>query len=310
MGGGNILGSSTTAGAATPDYSSLNPQAATNQQAAQTFQSQYGTNPYVQAAQANAYGNLAGAQQAVAANRVNQETPFGSLNYSQTGTDAYGNPTYTATQSYSPEVMQGLSGLTGQINQNIAGGFNPQLPSYGINPNETYTDAIMRRLEPLQQRQQNQLENQLANQGIMRGSEAYNNAMTDFNQKMNDQLTSAVVGGMQTGLSANQQAYQQALQNYNLPLSQLSSYRTATAPTYVNAPTQAAVAGPDVLGAYTSNIAAEIEKQKADAAQQAALTGGLFQLGGSVLSNPTATSAISSGLGTLGKSVSDWWKGL
>lgn len=300
MGGGNILGGSNVTGAAVPDYSNLNQQ---NQQSAQNFQTQYGSNPYVQAAQANAYGNLAGAQQAVAANRVNQETPFGSLQYNQTGVDAYGNPTYTASQTYSPEVAQGLTGLTGQINQNIAGGFNPQLPSVGINPNETYTDAILRRLEPLQQRQQSQLEAQLANQGIMRGSEAYNNAMTDFNQKLNDQLTSAVVGGMQTGLSANQQAYNQALQSYNLPLSQLSQYRTATAPTYINAPTQAAVAGPDILGAYTSSQAQQIAQQNADAAKQAALTGGLFQLGGSVLSNPNATNAISSGLGGIYNAV-------
>ena len=300
MGGGNILGGTMNTGAAAPDYSTLNQQ---NQQSAQNFQSQYGNNPYVQAAQANAYGNLAGAQQAVAANRVNQETPFGSLNYSQTGTDAYGNPTYTASQTYSPEVQQGLQGLTGQINQNISQGFNPQLPSYGINPNETYTDAIMRRLEPLQQRQQSSLEAQLANQGIMRGSEAYQNAMTDFNQKQNDQLTSAIVGGMQTGLSANQQAYNQALQSYNLPLSQLSSYRAATAPTYVNAPTQAAVAGPDVYGAYTTSTAADIERMKAQAQQQAALTGGLFQLGGSVLSNPTAVSGIGSAIGSLGSAI-------
>jgi hypothetical protein len=300
MGGQGLLTAATGTGgnAQVPDYG-----AQTYQNAATNFQSQYGSNPYVQAAQANAYGNLAGAQQAVSANRVNQQTPFGSLEYSQSGTDAYGNPTYTASQSYSPEVMQGLSGLTGQINQNIAGGFNPQLPSYGINPNETYSDAILRRLEPVQQRQQQQLETRLANQGIMRGSEAYSNAMTDFSQKQNDQLTSAVIGGMQTGLAANQQAYGQALQNYNLPLTQLSSYRTATAPTYINAPSQAAVAGPDVLGAYTSSTAADIAQQNADAAKQAALTGGLFQLGGSVLSNPNATNAISSGLGSIYNAV-------
>lgn len=298
---GATLGSSTVQ---TPDYSSLNPQTNALQNAAQNFQTQYGSNPYVQAAQANAYGNLAGAQQAVSANRVNQQTPFGSLNYQQTGTDAYGNPTYTASQTYAPEIQQGMQNLTGQINQNIAGGFNPQLPSVGINPNETYTNAILRRLEPLQQRQQSQLEAQLANQGIMRGSEAYNNAMTDFNQKLNDQLTSAVVGGMQTGLSANQQAYNQALQNYNLPISQLASYRTATAPSYINAPSQAAVAGPDILGAYTTSTAADIAAKNAEAAKQAALTGGLFQLGGSVLSNPTASSGlgglINSGVNAIG----------
>lgn len=292
MGGGNILGSSSGT-TQMPNYST----------AATDFLSQYGTNPYVQAAQTTTQGNIAGAQQATAANRVNQETPFGSLNYSQTGVDAYGNPTYTASQTYAPEVQQALTGLTGQIGQNINQGFNPQLPSTGIDAGQTYSDAIMKRLEPLQQRQANQLQAQLANQGIMQGSEAYNNAMTDFNQKQNDQLTSAIVGGMQTGLQANQQAYQQALQNYNLPLSQLGSYRSATAPTYVNPYSQAAVSGPDIYGAYTSSQAQNIAQQQADAAKQAALTGGLFQLGGSVLSNPTATGAIASGLGTLGSAL-------
>jgi len=39
--------------------------------------------PYFGAAQAQTLGNLAGAQQAVQANRVNQVTPYGNLNYSQ-----------------------------------------------------------------------------------------------------------------------------------------------------------------------------------------------------------------------------------
>jgi hypothetical protein len=134
----------------------------------------------------------------------------------------------------------------------------------------------------------------------MQGSEAYKNAMTDFGQRQNDQLTSAIVGGMQTGLQANQQAFNQALGQYNLPLSQLGAYRQATAPTYINPYTQAAVAGPDILGAYTSSEAARIAQQNADAAKQAALTGGLFQLGGSALSNPSAVSGLG---GLIGKGI-------
>ena len=134
----------------------------------------------------------------------------------------------------------------------------------------------------------------------MQGSEAYKNAMTDFGQRQNDQLTSAIVGGMQTGLQANQQAYNQAFGNYNLPLAQLGAYRQATAPTYINPYTQAAVAGPDILGAYTSSEAARIAQQNADAAKLAALTGGLFQLGGSALSNPSAVSGLG---GLIGKGI-------
>ena len=290
----NTLASTETGGIAqNPSYGNQNLQnAATN------FQTQFGSNPFVQAAQSNTMGNIQGAQTATAANRVNQQTPFGSLNYAQTGIDANGNPIYSANQTFSPEVAGTMSNISNQINRNIGQGFNPQLPSYGINPNEAYSDAILRRLEPVQQRQQEALNARLANQGIMQGSEAYKNAMTDFGQRQNDQLTSAIVGGMQTGLQANQQAFNQALGQYNLPLNQLGAYRQATAPTYVNPYTQAAVAGPDILGAYTSGEAARIAEMDAEANRQAALTGGLFRIGSSALSNPSSLSGLG---GLIGK---------
>jgi hypothetical protein len=301
MGGQGLLGTATLTGGnadvAQPAYGQ------NLQNSANTFQSQYGTNPYVQAAQATTQGNIQGAQAATSANRVNQSTPFGNLNYQQTGIDAQGNPIWSASQTFSPEVAGTMSQLSNQIGQNVGQGFNPNLPSTGINPGQNYSDAIMQRLQPTQERAQKALDAQLANQGIMPGSEAYNQAKTLQSQQQNDQLTSAIVGGMQTGLSANQQAYNQALQNYNLPLSQLGAYRTATSPSYINPYTQAAVAGPDILGAYTSSTAADIAAKNAEAARQAALTGGLFQLGGSILSNPAATGAIASGLGSLGSAI-------
>jgi hypothetical protein len=61
---------------------------------------------YTAAAQQTAQGNLDAARQATAANRVNQVTPYGNLNYSITGEDPYGNPTWTATQSLSPDQQQ------------------------------------------------------------------------------------------------------------------------------------------------------------------------------------------------------------
>ena len=61
---------------------------------------------YTQAAQATASGNLDAARQATAANRVNQVTPYGNLNYAITGEDPYGNPTWTATQSLSPDQQE------------------------------------------------------------------------------------------------------------------------------------------------------------------------------------------------------------
>jgi hypothetical protein len=233
------------------------------------------TNPYIQAAQATTMGNLYGAQAATQANRMNQNTPYGSLNYTQ-GVDANGNPTWTANQQLSPELQaltqSSLSGLqASQAN-----------PMYGINPGETYSNAIMSRLQPVQQQQQQRFAAQLANQGIVPGTEAYNRAQTQLAQQQNDQLTSAITGGMQTGLQAQQ------LQNQTA-----AGIKSLAAPNYINPYSQAAVAGPDYLGAYTTSRAAEIAQQNANIAKQNATTQGLYGLGSAALLG-------SGGLGSLG----------
>lgn len=61
---------------------------------------------YTGAAEATATGNLDAARQATAANRVNQVTPYGSLNYAITGQDPYGNPTWTSTTTLSPDQQE------------------------------------------------------------------------------------------------------------------------------------------------------------------------------------------------------------
>lgn len=264
------------------------------------------TDPY-SAAQLTTAGNLYGAQTATAANRVNQITPYGSLSYGQSGTDQYGNPIYSATQSLAPELQGAFGNLAQGVTQSSGQAFNPNLPSTGINPGEEYSAAIMRRLQPVQERQGKQLDTQLAQQGIMPGSEAYNIAKQQLAQQQNDQLTSAVVGGMQTGLQANQQAYNQALTGYQLPLSQLAAFKTATSPSYVNPYQQAAVSGADLSTAYAQQQAANIAQQNANTAQQAALTSGLFSLGGTALSNPTSVSNILSGAGSLYDTISGWF---
>lgn len=83
------------------------------------------------------------------------------------------------------------------------------LPSYGINPGETYSDAIMRRLQPQIQQQKESFDSQMANQGIAPGTAAYDNAYRNFSQGQNDLMTSAIVNGMNTGLAANNQQFGQ-----------------------------------------------------------------------------------------------------
>jgi hypothetical protein len=261
---------------------------------------------YASLANQTAANNLKAAQTATAANRVNQVTPYGSLAYSQTGTDSQGNPTWTATQSISPE-LQGLSnkvlgGLEGQYGQNFTGG---NLPSYGINPGETYSNAIMSRLQPQIQMEQKQFDAQMANQGIPVGSEAYQNASRVFQQGQNDKLTSAVTGGMGVGLQANQQQYGQNLTNYQLPLNIANQVKGLTTPGYVNSAQQATPSGADLFGAGMAGYNANMGQYNAQQAGNQNTMGGLFGLGQAGLMSPAGTfsgmgSAISGGLSKLG----------
>lgn len=254
------------------------------------------TSPYFGAAQAQTLGNLAGAQQAVQANRVNQVTPYGNLNYTQS-LDANGNPTWTATQSLTPE-LQNLANTS--ISNLQASQSNPM---YGINPGETYSAAIMRRLQPQMAQQQEKIASDLANQGIVPGTVAYDNAMRSFNQQQNDLLTSAQIQGMNTGLQAQQLQGQQAGQ-----------IKSLTTPNFINAPQQAAVAGPDYMGALQTQTNANIAAQNAALGQATNQTAGLYGLGSAgilgLAANPGLVSGIGSGIASAGKGIYDWWNNL
>jgi hypothetical protein len=193
---------------------------------------------YAGAAQQTATGNLDAARAATAANRVNQVTPYGNLNYTQSGTDQYGNPTYTATTSLSDVGQRLLDtqnqtslGLGSTINaqlgqvQNVMGqGFNPNIPQtqtdlgsqFVTDPNyasgmqgwDRANQILQARLAPQMEQQSNAQAAKLANQGIVQGTKAYENAMRTFNQGQNDLLTNSQLAGQNIG----QNLFQQGLQ--------------------------------------------------------------------------------------------------
>jgi hypothetical protein len=345
------------------------------------------TNPYIQAAQATTMGNLYGAQAATQANRINQNTPYSTLNYTQ-GVDANGNPTWTANQSLAQPLQQSLQNIQGQLAQNTANPFdvsqyqasqvsqNPQFSSIGNAANlqnqvegtgmqgwDSATNLLMSRLSPQIEQSQERLQAQLANQGIAPGTEAYNRALTQQGQKENDLRTQAQLAGSQVqnqmfnqnlaagqfgnqaltqqnqnqlanlgfnnqlgqqgfanqlaGTQLNnaalQQNYTQALQQRNMPLQQLGAFQQATQPGYINPYSQAAVAGPDYLGAYTTSQAAQIAAQNAANARTANLQSGLFGLGSAALLGSGGVGGLVSGIGQgasglfgLGNSAYNW----
>lgn len=271
---------------------------------------------YTGAANATAANNLAAAQAATAANRVNQYTPYGNLNYAQTGTDEQGNPIWSATQSVAPGLQPAV-----EASQQAVSGYNYSPFSANVNPLQTSVDpsvtgqagwdkatnAILQRLNPTMERQSQMSDQQLANQGIMPGSQAYNQAKQQLAQQQNDLLTQASLGGAQVqnqmynqalanaqlGNQASQIGYGQQLSTYGTNLSSPLTYaqgvKSLATPNYINPPAQQTTAGADILGATNASYQNQLANYNAEQARNSQMLGGLMGLGGMALMAPTGT---------------------
>ena len=262
---------------------------------------------YSAAARETASGNLDAARANIAANRVNQYTPYGSLEYNISGADPYGNPTWSATQSLSPVQQQlldyqnqsslGLGQLAGKglgyVSNMLDTPFDTsQLPTTGFNPSQSYQDAYMQRLAPQIQQGREALSVDLANRGIPIGTEAYNRAMASQSQRENDLLAAATTQGFGVGQQARQQGLQEQAYLRNEPLNTLNAVRTGSqvqGPTFVNPAMQANTAGADILGATQMGYNAQLGASNAQNAANNAMTQGLFSLGGAALMSDIRT---------------------
>jgi hypothetical protein len=258
---------------------------------------------YTGAARVTAEENVNAARIATAANRVNQITPYGSLKYDITGADPYGNPTYTATQSLSPEQQQlldyqnkasiGLGQLAekglGYVSNMLETPFDTsRLPTTGFNPSQSYQDAYMQRLAPQLQQGREQLAQDLANRGIDIGSEAYDRAMRNQSQREIDLLLGATTQGFDVGNRARAAAFGELAYQRNEPINTLSAVRTGSqvqGPQFVNSFNQATTQGADILGAEQMKYNAQMGDFNAKQAAQANLNQGLFSLGSSAMSD-------------------------
>jgi hypothetical protein len=262
---------------------------------------------YTAAAKETASGNLDAARAATAANRVNQVTPYGKLDYTISGADPYGNPTWTATQSLAPEQQKlldyqnqaslGLGALTGKglgyVNKMLDTPFDTsKLPTTGFNPSQSYQDAYMQRLQPQIAQSQEALDVKLANAGIPVGSEAYKRAQMTEAQRVNDLLASATTSGFGVGQQARQSALQEQAYLRNEPLNTLNAVRSGAqvqGPSFVNSAQQANTAGPDILGATQMGYNANLAASNAQNAANSQMTQGLFSLGGAALMSDIRT---------------------
>jgi hypothetical protein len=262
---------------------------------------------YAAAAQETAQGNIDAARLATAANRVNQRTPYGNLDYAITGADPYGNPTWTATQTLSPAQQQlldyqnatsiGLGKIAGQGLGYVENMLNTpfdvsKLPTTGFNPSQSYQDAYMQRLQPQITQNREALQQQLANKGIDIGSTAYDRAMQTQAQRENDLLAAATTQGFGVGQQARQQALQEQAYLRNEPLNTLSAVRTGsqvTGPQFVNSAQQATTQGADLLGAAGMQYNAQMGDFNAKQAAQQNFNQGLMSLGGAAMMSDIRT---------------------
>jgi len=295
-----------------PDYTgAANATAAGNLEAARAASAANRVNQYTP------YGTL-----------TYEQTPTKSLDAKayQAALDAYNaNPTgaapdvanymkynpdagWSATQTLSPDEQKLLEQTT-SLNTGLLGtaesGLNyankilsqpgvdlSKLPSTGINPGQSYQDAMMARLAPQIDRENAQFEQQMANRGIAAGTAAYNDAKSLLAQNQNDRLNQATVQGMGMGLTANQNAFQQQAYNQMQPINVINALRTGTQvqnPNFVNVPQQATTAGPDLLGATNAQYQNQLAAYNAKQAAGGGFMGGLMNLGGSALMAPTGT---------------------
>ena len=187
-----------------------------------------------------------------ALNRVNTNTPYGNLTYSQKGTDSTGAPIWQSDVSLSPETAAQLKtqqqqdnaisnlglGLTGQIGSQI----NQSMPDTALSNDaarQAYYSKATAFLDPQYRNMQGDLNAGLANKGVVEGSEAYNRAQGEFGRQRTFAYGQAGNDAILQGQTAQQQALANAITSRNAPINQLNALRGATQiqnPTFTNVP--------------------------------------------------------------------------
>lgn len=243
-----------------------------------------------QTAAAQGQWNTTTAQQQQAMNMVGQNTPWGSLQYNQTGstsiTDPNGNqinvPQFTANTTLSPS-QQAIFDKSQSAQSNLAGLAEQQsgmLKDYLGKPFEFDNqdaadwsfDLASSRVLPQQQKAREALERQLINRGLRPGTDAYTSEMTRMDQANNDQLN-------QLALQGRSQAFQEAAYTRTSPINEVTSLLsgsqvTQPGQTFASTP-QTQVGGVDYSGLVNTNYNQQLQQHNAQ-------MGGLFGLGGNL----------------------------
>jgi len=232
------------------------------------------------------------------AQQTGQATPYGGLQYIQTGVDANGVPQFTAISQLSPEqqaILGNLQGTqqtlgdTGNALSTAASGMYQQPPDFSETAG-TQTKINMDRqlayLTPYFTQQGEQLDNQLRNQGLVPGSQAYDRAMRTMQDNQNQSI-------MKFLNDTQGQSFQQAVTQFEQPLKTLGGIFGLTQPAslpsnLINTP-KPALAGADFVGANTAYNQAQMQVYQAKLAQHNAMMQGIFGIASTAMGMPGMT---------------------
>ncbi|MCY1741155.1 tail fiber domain-containing protein [Ensifer sp. SL37] len=238
----------------------------------------------MQTAQSQAAANQGTAISQQLLNMTDQQGPYGSLSYSQTGTNSYVDPLtgktvtvpkFTATTSLSPQQQAILDqtqaaelnlGKIAKERTDFLGGYLNKPFDVNAETEKKLYDLGSARLNPRFEQQMEQQRTQLINSGIRPGSAAYTAAMRDFEANRNDAYN-------QLALTGRQQAFQEASYERAQPLNEISALLSGSqvqGPQFVNTP-QTSVGGVDYTGLVNQQYQSQLANSQAK-------MGGLFGL--------------------------------
>lgn len=236
------------------------------------------------------------AQQQQAMNMTNQNSPWGSLTYDQTGTqtiiDPNGKavqvPRYTANTTLSPQ-QQAIYDQSQAAELNLAEIANQQSGKVGELLNNPFSysnqdaenwayDLASQRILPQQQKNEAALRTQLINSGIRPGTAAWDSEMSRLTNANTDQLN-------QLALTGRQQGFNEQLAIRNQPLNEVIGLMSGTQiqnpnATFAQTP-QSQVAGVDYAGLVQNKFNADMSAYNA----KTGALGGLFGAGLSLFSD-------------------------
>jgi hypothetical protein len=206
-----------------------------------------------------------------------------------TSTKGYYVPTYTATQTLSPEQQKildqtqgaqlNLGTLANQQSAKMVDYLNQPVDLSSGNIDKYVNDHWQNGFNNQWDRSQASLDQKLADQGIQLGSQAYSNAMRDFStnkQAASDQY----LGDMYNN------AQQAILTQRNQPINEISALLSGsqvTQPTYASHTPTSTIPTTDYAGIVNQGYQNQMAGYNAQLQQSNAAMGGLFGLGSSLL---------------------------